>query len=70
MPPLSDRALAVLDYIRQYKDANDGNAPSMREIAAAVGLASTSTALHHVTELEKRGLIRRVPFRARWIEVA
>ncbi len=67
--PLSYTAVEVLSFIRRYKATNGGNAPSMREIAAGVGLASTATASHHLTTLERRGYIRRVPFLSRYIEV-
>ncbi len=67
--PLSYTAEDVLAFIRRHKAANNGNAPTIREIADAVGLVSTSTAHHHLTALEQRGYIRRAAGRARWIEL-
>lgn len=67
--PPSYTADEVLHFIRRYKTDHNGNAPTTREIAAAVGLLSTSTAHHHLRNLERRGLIRRYPGRARWIEI-
>lgn len=67
--PLSYTAEDVLNFIRRYKREHNGIAPTMREIAAAVGLASTSTASHHVNALERRGHIRRAAHRPRWIEL-
>ena len=60
---------AILEFIRRHKREHGGMAPSMREIAAAVGLASTSTAHHHLATLEERGLIRRGDGKSRWIEI-
>ncbi|MFB7577180.1 LexA family transcriptional regulator [Streptomyces sp. NPDC056165] len=39
--------------------ADHGEAPSVREIAAAVGLASPSSALYQLRRLEEAGTVRR-----------
>ena len=49
---------AVYASIRAWWGAH-GHAPSYREIAASCGLSSTSVAAYHVTQLERRGLLRR-----------
>lgn len=67
--PMSYTTEATLDFIRDYKRDNNGNSPSLREIAAGIGVASTAVASHHVVKLEQRGYIRRVPYRSRWIEL-
>ena len=46
-----------------------GHAPSYDEIGAALGLASKSGVHRIVTALEERGRIRRLPNRARAIEI-
>ncbi|WP_455138845.1 transcriptional repressor LexA [Thermophilibacter sp.] len=65
---LSKRQLAIYDYIRAYSDEH-GYPPSVREIGAAVGLASPSTVHMHLKVLEERGLIKRDSKKPRTIEV-
>jgi repressor LexA len=38
-----------------------GYPPTIREIATAVGLVSSSSVAHHLTMLERLGLIKREP---------
>jgi repressor LexA len=45
--------------------AERGYPPSVREIADAVGLASTSAVHHHLTALERDGLLERGPHSSR-----
>ena len=47
----------VLMYINQYT-ADHGIAPSLREIAAGVGLSSPGSVHHHVTSLKEEGLLK------------
>lgn len=54
---LPARQQEVLDYLRGAL-REQGFVPSIREIAAALGLQSTSTIHHHLTGLAERGLIR------------
>lgn len=67
MDPLP-RQIATLDFIKTTI-ADKGAPPSFAEIADAVGLKSKNGVHRIVTGLEDRGLIRRVPGRARAIEV-
>ncbi len=67
-PLLTRRQRAVLDFIRRHY-TDHGYCPSLREVAAATGLASPSTANHHVQELQRMGWITRVPGRPRTIRV-
>lgn len=46
-----------------------GYPPSVREIGAAVGLASSSTVHGHLARLESKGYIRRDPTKPRAIEI-
>lgn len=55
---LTDRQLKVLNFLRETI-RHRGYAPSLREICAAVGLASTSTAAYQLRQLEEKGLIAR-----------
>ena len=62
------RQLAIYDFIRTYSTEH-GYPPSVREIGAAVGLASPSTVHMHLKVLEEHGLIRRDSKKPRTIEV-
>ncbi|MEV6847108.1 transcriptional repressor LexA [Actinoplanes sp. NPDC051411] len=55
---LTPRQRSILTVIRDWVDEH-GYPPTMREIGAAVGLASPSTVAHHMTILEKNGFLRR-----------
>ncbi len=57
---LSSRRRQILDYLVTTAEER-GYPPSMREIAAAVGLKSASTVLFHLRALEQAGYIQRVP---------
>src|SRR5690625_2212050 len=65
---LSKRQQMILDYIKNEVYVK-GYPPSVREIATAVGLASSSTVHGHLSRLEKKGLLRRDPTKPRAIEV-
>ncbi len=68
MTKLSKRQQMILDFIKE--EVNDkGYPPSVREIAAAVGLASSSTVHGHLERLETKGYIRRDPTKPRAIEI-
>ncbi|MEU1121818.1 MULTISPECIES: S24 family peptidase [unclassified Streptomyces] len=55
--PLTDRQRSILLFLQLCM--RRGDPPSMREIAEAIGLASTSTVAHHLKAMEARGLVRR-----------
>ncbi|MAR44320.1 MAG: repressor LexA [Flavobacteriaceae bacterium] len=48
----------ILNYINQ-KLEKEGQSPSVREIAAAVNLKSTSSVQHHLDNLVKKGLLSK-----------
>ncbi|HET8587148.1 MAG TPA: transcriptional repressor LexA [Candidatus Limnocylindria bacterium] len=54
----AERKQKILETIAQAI-AERGYPPSVREIADAVGLASTSAVHHHLTALEREGLLER-----------
>lgn len=58
MEKLSKTSQKIFDYIKQVIDSR-GLPPSVREIAAAVGLKSTSTVQYHLDRLEEAGYIER-----------
>ncbi|MFC3038837.1 transcriptional repressor LexA [Virgibacillus xinjiangensis] len=68
MTKLSKRQQMILDYIKEQV-GDKGYPPSVREIAEAVGLASSSTVHGHLSRLESKGFIRRDPTKPRAIEV-
>lgn len=65
---LSQRQSDILTFIKK-EVKEKGYPPSVREIAEAVGLASSSTVHGHLSRLEQKGLIRRDPTKPRAIEV-
>ena len=68
MTKLSKRQQMIFDYIKSEVQEK-GYPPSVREIAASVGLASSSTVHGHLSRLEGKGYIRRDPTKPRAIEV-
>ncbi|MFD0958936.1 transcriptional repressor LexA [Paenibacillus chungangensis] len=68
MSKVSKRQMAILDFIKQ-EVRDKGYPPSVREIAEAVGLLSSSTVHGHLDRLEKKGYIRRDPTKPRAIEI-
>lgn len=65
---ITKRQQQIYDYIRSYQEEK-GYPPSVREMAAAVGLSSPSTVHAHLNALEERGLIKRDRTKPRAIEV-
>jgi len=57
-PALTDRQQRILAVIHDWIGER-GYPPTMREIGAAVGLASASSVVHHLKSLERLGLLRR-----------
>jgi len=56
MPRSSSKQREILEFLREFI-AENGYSPSVREICAAVGLSSTSSVHHHLTELRRQGYI-------------
>ena len=65
---LTRKQRLLLDYLIAYIDEN-GTAPSFEEMAGALDLASKSGVHRLIEALEERGWIRRLPNRARAIDV-
>ena len=64
----ADRKLKILDYIAATLRAR-GFPPSVREIALAVGLSSTSAVHHHLLMLERDGYLERDEAQSRAIRL-
>ena len=56
MPRTSNKAELILDFVNQFVQEN-GFAPSVREIGAAVGLRSTASVSYHLNQLQEKGLL-------------
>jgi repressor LexA len=67
-PIIYKRQGQILDFIRQFIQAN-GSAPTLKQIAKAIGVSSLATVHEHLTTLEEKGLIRRKAGKNRSIEL-
>ena len=65
---ITKRQQQIYDFIRSYQ-TEKGYPPSVREMAAAVGLCSPSTVHAHLSALEAHGLIKRDKTKPRALEV-
>ena len=66
--PLTRRQREILDYLSDYI-ADRGYAPSFEEIAGKFDFGSLATVHEHLTNLERKGYIRRTPNESRAIEI-
>ena len=57
MPRTSNKSELILNYVNQFVQEN-GYAPSVREIGAAVGLRSTASVSYHIQQLQEKGLLQ------------
>ena len=58
----------IYDFIRDYMQ-HEGRPPTNREIGQAVGIRSTGHVDHHLSALERKGLITRVRGKSRGIRL-
>ncbi len=65
---LTGRQQEIWDFVVAYHDRH-GYPPTVREIGAAVGLASPSTVHAHLANLERAGLLKRDPTKPRALEL-
>lgn len=56
MPRTSNKAALILDFVNSFVQEN-GFAPSIREIGAAVGLNSTASVSYQLKQLQEKGLL-------------
>lgn len=66
--PLTKRQREILTYLQGYAEEN-GFAPSFEEIAAQFNYNSLATVHEHLTNLERKGYIRRTYNESRAIEI-
>jgi repressor LexA len=57
MPRTSNKSELILNYVNQFVQEN-GYAPSVREIGAAVGLRSTASVSYHLQQLQEKGFLQ------------
>lgn len=70
MPPvIYKRQGEIMDFIRQYIMAH-GAAPTLKQIAEAIGVSSLATIHEHLQALEEKGVIRRRRGKVRSISFA
>lgn len=69
MPPvIYKRQRQILQYIQQFMQAH-GYAPTLRQIADALGVSSLATVHEHLTALETKGLLKRKTGKTRAIRL-
>ena len=64
MPRTSNKAESILEFVNQFVQEN-GFAPSVREIGAAVGLSSTASVSYHLQQLQSKGLLQSTGVKGR-----
>ena len=67
-PIIYKKQSQILDYIKQHIQST-GSAPTLREIAIAIGVSSLATVHEHLTALEEKKLIKRKTGKNRSIEL-
>lgn len=68
-PVMYKRQAQILDFIRQYIQST-GTAPTLKQIAEAIGVSSLATVHEHLASLEEKGFIKKKIGRVRSIELA
>jgi len=67
-PIIYRRQGQILDFIRQHIQST-GSAPTLKQIADAIGVSSLATVHEHLAALEEKGLIKRKIGKTRAIEL-
>lgn len=62
--PMTDRQREILDFLKS-EQRTTGVMPSTRDIQKAFGFASQTAAMSHLRALERKGVIQRLPGKAR-----
>lgn len=63
------RQQQIIDFLSQYIQSK-GSAPTLKEIAQAIGVSSLATVHEHLETLERKGLIKRRNGNGRTIELS
>jgi repressor LexA len=56
---LSERQRDILSFIEEFRDENEGIAPSIRQIQEKLDISSTSVVAYNLKALETRGMLKR-----------
>ena len=67
-PILYKRQKQIMQYLQQYIQTT-GTAPTLKQIADAIGVSSLATVHEHLSALEDKGMIKRKAGRTRSIEL-
>lgn len=67
-PILYRRQRQIVDFIQQHIQGN-GTAPTLRQIADAIGVSSLATVHEHLATLQEKGIIKRKSGKTRAIEL-
>lgn len=67
-PIIYKKQAQILDFIKQYIQSN-GSAPTLRDIANAIGVSSLATVYEHLEALEEKKLIKRKRGKTRSIDL-
>ncbi|MFC1710043.1 transcriptional repressor LexA [Patescibacteria group bacterium] len=67
-PVVYKKQAIILDFIKQHIQTH-GTAPTLRQIADAIGVSSLATVHEHLTALENKGLIKRKYGKSRSIKI-
>lgn len=57
MPRTSNKSQLIVEFVNSFIQEN-GYAPSIREIGAAVGLRSTASVSYHLQQLQEKGILQ------------
>jgi repressor LexA len=68
-PVIYKRQQQILDFIKQHIQKSGGSAPTLREIANAIGVSSLATVHEHLTSLEAKNLLKLKGGRERTMEL-
>jgi repressor LexA len=66
--PLTKRQREILDYVESFVE-NNGYSPSFEEIASFFGYSSLATVHEHLSNLERKGYLRKNYNKSRSLEV-
>ena len=64
MPRTSNKAQLIVEFVNSFVQEN-GYAPSIREIGAAVGLRSTASVSYHLQQLQSKGMLQSTGVKGR-----
>lgn len=67
-PVIYKKQQQILDFIKQHIQST-GSAPTLKQIASAIGVSSLATVHEHLTTLEEKNLLKRKTGKNRTMEI-